>query len=381
MNLVVFSHKLLRQTAVGYQTDGAFTIQMDALAACFNRLTLCVPVISNPAYQGECIEAKNIHVHSLPPFPGRLSFLRQLQQLRIGIYQGMQMGDLGLVILPGYFGTYASWLCQRANFPIFQWVIGNWSQTISARRHGLKRLFSLIWTPLLDKTIHYLTQGVLTFFNGQLLHGQNNPLHFVRFSSSVRAADIYQPPSLKHPSPPYQVLYVGRLAGEKGVSYLLDAAAQARHHGEVWKLHLVGTGELEADLRQQVSTCQLDVSFYGFVPQGEGLRQLYRQADVFVLPALQDQQPKVLTEAMSQGIPVIATNVGGIPSVINHDNNGWLIPPHDPQAIVMAVHKLMVDHDRREKLVRQGIETVRSRTVEKTTAEMMQIVRAHFGNL
>jgi glycosyltransferase involved in cell wall biosynthesis len=121
------------------------------------------------------------------------------------------------------------------------------------------------------------------------------------------------------------------------------------------------------------------VHFHGFVPQGAALRQLYRESDVFILPSLQDQQPKVLMEAMSQSLPVIATNVGGIPTIVQNGENGLLVPPARPEAFATAVRQVLSDDGLRQKLVREGLTHARAHTVEQETAKMMQVVASHFS--
>ncbi|MCP4424413.1 MAG: glycosyltransferase family 4 protein [Chloroflexi bacterium] len=378
MRFIVFSHKLFRNTPRGLQTNGAFTVQMDALAAHFDEVTLCVPVVDDDSFRGVSITAPNIRFHSLPHYDGRLGFIRALPALRREILAAMKQTDAGLVILPGYFGSLASWLCQKQGFPIFQWVVGDWSRNVRARRgRSLAGRWAAVWTPLLDWLTARLTRDVLTFFNGRILY-QPQPHHFTRVSSSIRDDDIFERQDAAAGSPPHRLLFVGRLAAEKGVNDLLQAVSLMR---DDVVLHLVGDGELAGALRQTVADLSLEeqTHFHGFVPHGAALRRLFRDSDLFILPALQDQQPKVLMEAMSQSVPVIATNVGGIPSIVRDGENGLLIPPAQPEALVTAVRRLLTDNDLRRRFIQNGLAHVRQRTVKAETARMMQTVSAHFG--
>ncbi|MFO7540903.1 MAG: glycosyltransferase family 4 protein [Chloroflexota bacterium] len=380
MRLILFSHKLFYRTPSGLQTTGAFTLQMDALAYHCHQLTLCVPVTDDASFQGVSVTAPNINFHPLPAFVGRTGAIRNIPALRREILAAMSRADLGLVILPGYFEMLASWVCQRRNFPLFQWVVGDWRENVRSRRPS--SWWTNRWTWLLDLLIARLTRDVLTFFNGRILyHNSPPPHHHTRTSSSIRLEDITERSTAIPLAPPYRLLFVGRLAAEKGVAHLLEALTFLAD--EPAELHLVGSGEQAELLEQQVQRLVLAdrVHFHGFVPHGPDLYRLFAQSDLFILPALQDQQPKVLMEAMSQSVPVIATQVGGIPSVITEGENGLLVPPAEPQAIATAVRRLLHDNDLRTHLVKNGLAYVGQRTVEAETERMMRIVKQHFTHL
>ncbi len=377
MRLIVFSHKLFYKTAVGLQTAGAFTLQMDALASHFSQLTLCVPVKDDASFCGIGVTAPNINFHPLPPFAGRTEAMRQLPVLRREVLAAISEADLGLVILPDYFEALASWICQKRKFPVFQWVVGDWRENVRSRRPSSWWVEQ--WTKLLDWSIARLTRDALTFFNGRILYHQPpKPHHHIRTSSSIRLEDIFVQAPTAPLTLPYRLLYVGRLAGEKGIIHLLDALALLGD--EPVELHIVGDGELRQQLEGQTQRLALQnrVHFHGFVPHGPELRQRFRQSDLFILPALQDQQPKVLMEAMSQSLPVIATQVGGIPSIIVDGENGLLVPPGDPEAITRAVRQLLANPALRTHFVQNGLAYVRQHTVEAETDRMMQIVGNYF---
>lgn len=377
IRLIVLSHKLFYRTINGLQTDGAFTLQMDALANHVDELILCVPIQESSSFQGIGVTSPAIRFHSLPPFSGRRSFLRLYSELRREIIMAVSNADFGLVILPGYFGTMASIICQRRQFPIFQWVVGDWRQNVTSRQTG--RL-SKLWTPALDWITKRTTRDVLTFFNGSFLYPPPPAHHHLRTSSSIRLADLYERKEINL-SPPHQLLYVGRLSAEKGIIYLLKAASILKDNGFSIFLHIVGRGALQEILKAEIErlSLQTSVQLHGFIPFGEELHNLYRQADIFILPAQQDQQPKVLMESMSQSVPIIATNVGGIPAVICDGENGLLIPAANPDAIATAVTRLLSDISLRHRLIENGLLYARTRTVDVETAKMMEIVGDYFN--
>lgn len=380
--LAIFSHKLFRRTPAGLQTDGAFVIQVDALASYFEQVVLCVPVVDDNEFQGIGITAPNVVFHPLPSFQGRASFLTITPTMRHDVLATVAETDLGLVTMPGYVGGWASFLCQRRHFPIFHWIVGDWGKNVLVgRRNRVARWgASMILAPLLDRLVARLTRDTLTFFNGRILYDQNRPFYYTRFSSSISQRGFYTRNTSAHLQPPHHLLFVGRLAPEKGITHLLDATKELITNDNTIELHIVGAGALEIDLRNRAEALTLTrhVFFHGFVPQGETLRRFYRKSDVFVLPSLYDQQPKVLLEAMSQSLPIVTTNVGGITSLIQDGHNGLLVPPAQPKAMAVAIRRVLTDSDLRQQLIENGLAYARLHTVEHETRQMMQIVAHHF---
>ena len=131
-------------------------------------------------------------------------------------------------------------------------------------------------------------------------------------TSSIPRRDIARHPEIRT-EPPYTVLFVGRFEEYKGIEYLIRAVSTLRAEGLDLKLTLVGSGPLENRLRSLAhSVCmERHIRFPGYVQEEGDLREFYRTADVFVLPSIASEgTPKVVMEAVSQGIPVVATDVG-----------------------------------------------------------------------
>jgi glycogen synthase len=135
-----------------------------------------------------------------------------------------------------------------------------------------------------------------------------------------------------------RVLFVGRLAAQKGVSTLLEAVPLLRARAAVI---LVGDGPQRPALERQAGRLGPGrVRFQGFVPHAEVPAWL-AAADVLVLPSIYEELGSVLLEAMAAGLPVVASAVGGIPDALGAA--GRLVPPHDPAALAAAVDEVLDD--------------------------------------
>lgn len=151
--------------------------------------------------------------------------------------------------------------------------------------------------------------------------------------------------------------YVGRLSKEKGVVYLLAALGHDILQNNNVRLVVIGEGDEGASLHQ--SARELGVAdrvfFLGF---RDNVEELLSCIDVFVLPSLTEGTPMALLEAMAHGVPVIATNVGGVPDVIRSEYNGLLVEPKSSLAIARSINKLINNIDLRKQLSNNGMKTI-----------------------
>ncbi len=168
------------------------------------------------------------------------------------------------------------------------------------------------------------------------------------------------------PGQPVVLLSVGRAVAKKGYDDLLAALALLPA-GLAWRLVHIGGGELAASLRARAEALGLApwISWRGALPQPEVLAA-YRASDLFVLAAKvtadgdRDGLPNVLMEAQSQRVPCLATDISGIPELIEDAVTGVLVPPGDPPALALALADLIGDPARRRALGAAGEQRVRS---------------------
>ena len=158
------------------------------------------------------------------------------------------------------------------------------------------------------------------------------------------------------------IVFVGgmdRAHDFKGVSELLHAFAVARLDGAV--LHLVGDGDLRQHYEAQAGMLGIGahIRFHGSLPL-EALIRLYRCVDVLVLPSLGRSEAfgVVLLEAMASGIPVIASRLPGVRTVVEEGKTGWLVTPGDVEALATAMQEVFADTARMAAMGRAARERV-----------------------
>lgn len=147
------------------------------------------------------------------------------------------------------------------------------------------------------------------------------------------------------------VLFVGRLAEKKGVTYLIEAMKEVDA-----KLVIVGDGPLRKQLEEQAKEQGDKIEFLGAKTHDE-LKTIYASADIFVAPSVtakdgdQEGFGLVMLEAMASGLPVVATNSGGITDLIKDQQNGLLVEEKNVMQLSQKIKKLLLDEKTLNKCI------------------------------
>ena len=141
-------------------------------------------------------------------------------------------------------------------------------------------------------------------------------------------------------------------------------------------LTIAGSGPLAEQL--QALTVALGISgavFFTGRLDREMMAEAYRKADIALNPSLVDNMPISVMEALASGLPVISTNVGGIPFILKHEQTALLVPPGSPDAMADAMIRLMTDTALSDKLIDNGLAAVKNYTWEKVWPALAEVYR------
>lgn len=172
-----------------------------------------------------------------------------------------------------------------------------------------------------------------------------------------------------------RILMVSRLADGKGFYDLFDALEQVEEEVSVY---LVGDGPLFEELAATITERDLPVSMLGYRAD---IASIMAACDIFVLPSYREGTPRVITEAMASGLPVVSTDIAGIPEQIVDGENGVLVRPGDVEALTDCLEQLVRSAELREELGAAGRERVDTFSVESMLSDLDDVYRELLANI
>ncbi len=371
-HLLIVSHVLVAQHGGELYLQGGFGRHLDAFAERFERVTIltCAEHVKE-APDDYRLRAQNVTVAPLPPFAkagGR--FARYLSMVAASLRAVSRLPSLMATAdvlhprLPSMVGMVGAAFSRRFKRTVVYYVAGDWEGALRAKGHPVSSALASGFGPLLK----WLVSNGTTYTAGdavaERLGGAGVDVIPVMTTaldgSHVLDEDVVAERAKRDPS---EVLFVGAVWRMKGVHHFLGA--------------LPGLCRRFPDLRaRMVGRVQDDDWFNGLVTDlgleevvthhphmaWDRLMEKYDESDVFVMPSVEGRGegvPKVALEAMARGVPVVASDVGGIRALIRDGENGILVPPGDEGAIEEAVGRLWNDPSLRSRLATAGVVTAR----------------------
>jgi len=149
------------------------------------------------------------------------------------------------------------------------------------------------------------------------------------------------------------VISVGRLTSQKGHAVLLDAVPDVLARFSNTVIAIVGDGPLRESLIEQAISLGIEEAVR-FMGVRDDVFRLLNAVDLFAMPSLSEGLPMALLEAMGMGVPILASKLEGIASVVEHEKHGLLIPSGEVESLSLSLIRLLEDSSLREKLAIAG---------------------------
>jgi glycosyltransferase involved in cell wall biosynthesis len=309
-------------------------------------------------------------VDALDEWGRRTDFLR----LHQAVYVGLRLREMEIVHVHAHFAGMAA----RTAFWINKFFGITFSFTAHANDIFSPRQFEIGLDKLIETAraiiteTDYATRFLRERFphRADRVHRIYNGLNFAEFGR----ADFTSAPPL--------IIAVGRLIAKKGFADLIRACASLAQRGKSFRCEIIGEGPLENELRGQIDELGLEneVMLSGAKPQPQ-LRQCLATANIFVLPSVVDAEggmdnlPTVIMEAMATGLPVVSTDIGGIPEMVIDNQTGFLVEPSDPIAMAAAIEMVINDRSLAGRLGRSGYERAQALfSIEKNVRELYALI-------
>jgi glycosyltransferase involved in cell wall biosynthesis len=153
---------------------------------------------------------------------------------------------------------------------------------------------------------------------------------------------------------PVKIVFAGEVGPRKGVGVLLEALARLETNIRPWQLHIAGNGDING-LKDDAARLGISdkVFFYGWV-SSEQVHDLFRRADIMVLPSFAENQPISIIEAMAASLPVVSTQIAAIDEEVVDGVTGYLVPPGNIIELADRLSALISRSDLRQEMGREG---------------------------
>ena len=294
-------------------------------------------------------------VAALDEWGRRTDFLRLYQ----AIYVGLRLREMGIDHVHAHFAGMAA----RTAFWINKFFSITFSFTAHANDIFSPRQFEIGLDKLVDAACAIVTETdyAARFLRERFSHRAD------RVHRIYNGLDLAEFGHADFSSTPPLIIAVGRLIPKKGFSDLIRACSYLAARGKSFQCEIIGEGPLEGELRAQIEEVRLKdrVLLPGAKPQHQ-LRQRLAKANLFVLPSVidadggMDNLPTVIMEAMATGLPVVSTNLGGIPEMVIENETGFLVQPGDAVAMADAIETVINDCSSAARLGHSGHERARA---------------------
>jgi glycosyltransferase involved in cell wall biosynthesis len=361
-------------------THRSYGIYVDALAAQFERVLVVAPCakVADPAL-AYTLRADNVDFAPLPFYNRWIRSLPAILATPVAVLRRHAQWDVLYIRLPCPLVMPAFALARLAARPLCVHVVGDLLTQMADYPGALQPLARLA-AQVSELLTTRVARSALTVTQGTALAARYSggacSAHSV-IESTVGDADV-RPRRHAPLHTPVRLLSVGALLPKKGVQFLLEAMATLQADLPI-ALSVVGSGPTAAALQQQAHGLAVDdaVHFVGPIAEDDALRDAYRAADVFVLPSLAEGVPRVLIEAMANGLPIVSTSVGGIRDIVVHERNGILVEPGSPVALADAIRRVIADASLRAHLIAGSLDTARHYTREAHARTVTNLVDAY----
>ena len=317
----------------------------------------------------------------LPYFNSYLSSLKKpLEVLKTFYYKYPKDTDLFQFRVPGPYGILLMLLALSKKTPVIAHIVGDSEKIVSGGKKykGIVRNLMNFYSIFEKKFIKLFSSKIKIMVNGSELYddyiNHKTPENILQLrSSTLLRTDFFERNNNYSEEKAFTLLYVGYLRHEKGLEYLIHAFQKLKQDHSNLILKIVGDGpekERLVKLSKDLGV-NLDIKFMGYIPLGDKLNKIYIDSDIFILPSISEGTPRVLLEAMAKSLPVIASNVGGIPNTITHQENGILVKSKSDTEIVKAVNMLLYNEEIYKQYKNNGFQFAKNNLLENVINDMV----------
>lgn len=387
MRLGLYADLVYRVCGGTVSTDRAFALFVTALRERGVELTVFGRLDPIPGRSPYALP-EGVGFVPLPHYPRMTSVFRLVRgSRRARSAFARELAELDAVWLfgPHPLAVRFARIARRRQVPVFLGVRQDFPAYIANRLPSRRWLWAVPVAHLLEQTFRRQARNLPTVVLGDDLarkYRRSRRLLVTGFSLA-RASDVLAPEEAtgKPWAGPLRILTVGRLDAEKNPLLLPVILALLAARDDRWRLAVVGEGPLRAAVAERAAELGVGdrLELHGYVPSGPELTEHYRASHAFLHVSRTEGLPQVLVEAQAAGLPVVATDVGGVRGALLDGAAGILVPPDDADAAAEALERLRREPGLRRRLILAGLQRAASETTEAQLDRLVAFFASEVG--
>lgn len=385
MRLGVYSDLSYRSDGERLSTHQAFVRFVTSLPPRVDEVVLFGRLDPEPGRSHYLLPDEGVRFVALPHYPKVTALAGQARALRgtLAVFRR----ELDTVDAVWIFGPHPVALvlaieARRRRKPLVLGVRQDYARYIGHRLPSRRWLWAVPVAHALDAAFRLLARRSPTIAVGEALaeHYRRGaaPTLSTGFSL-IGARELASPAESLGRSwdGPLRLLTVGRIDAEKNPLLLPEIVRLLREDDPRWLLAVVGDGPLLPALERRVAELGLEdaIEFLGYVPNGEALWREYRGCHAFLHVSLTEGLPQVLVEAQAAGLPIVATDVGGVSAAVGGGLSALLVPPDDAPAAAAALRRLDAEPELRRRLIEESVAAASRETLEAQLDRIAAFIR------
>jgi glycosyltransferase involved in cell wall biosynthesis len=359
-------------------TYGGFGEYVKMFLDDFDEIHLCVPLSPYEIEGGYEMEHPKIHYHFLPNYKNELWLMIKSPVIFLYLLFYLPKSDVINPRIPDMTGVYGWLIGKLFRRPMFVSIQSDITLLLenenSTKLKGIMKKGLFAWMRFYMFFEKIIMKNSLAFPQGQRLvekYSKTNPKAIPWISTALYDKDIVLNLSLSKLKDKEKIvlLNVGRLTRAKNQITLIESL-NILHKIGYKNVYLRIVGKMDEniynELKDAIKLYNLEeyVEFVPPVNHGKDLWKIFDDADIFVLSSIWEGTPKVLLEALGRSLPIVSTNVGGIPTVIKDKYNGLLCGKNDSKAFSKNIEKLInMDQESLNEFIKNGHSEVSKYTI------------------
>ena len=305
------------------------------------------------------LDCEKITFAEMPYYEGPLQYLKKRSAIQSVISQAIVPDQAVIIRVPQQIAFSAYHVCKKRNLPFGVEIVGDpWDVFAPG---GFKHPTRIVFRHWYSKQLRDCCRDAeaTSYVTAEALQRRYPPTagKFTQGISDVQISEVLpshrSADQFKHR--PLTFVFVGALNQlYKAQDIIINSIAQVRQQGVDVRLKMIGDGRHREELETMARELGIaeSVDFLGQLTSGAAVYEQLDAADLFLLPSRQEGLPRALVEAMSRGLPAIASTVGGIPELLPMD---CLVPPNDVQALTKKLVEVSNDPNRLEQMSKDNL--------------------------